>query len=90
MITNCVNKILTYNIAKFLVWDQSHINRFSWIFHDVTTFEPYIDEISSENIFSGRYDNHITISSLLHVFESLTPNAKYVIQNSDISISFLY
>ncbi|RDD40637.1 Origin recognition complex subunit 2 [Trichoplax sp. H2] len=61
-----------------LLWDQAHLSRFNWIYHDVTTFEPYIDEIPYESSLTGRHDNYITISSLMHVFESLTPNAKKI------------
>ncbi|OQR75731.1 origin recognition complex subunit 2-like, partial [Tropilaelaps mercedesae] len=46
-----------------------------WIWIDATTYEPYVLELSSESLKSSTAN---TLSSLEHVFASLTANAKKV------------
>ncbi|XP_028393596.1 origin recognition complex subunit 2-like [Dendronephthya gigantea] len=61
-----------------LIWDQTQMGRFSWLWYDVTTFEPYTEETSYENSLLVQQSGSLALSSLIHVFRSLTPNAKEV------------
>lgn len=54
------------------------MGRFSWLWYDVTTFEPYTEETSYENSLLVQQSGSFALSSLIHVFRSLTPNAKEV------------
>ena len=71
-----------YNITcrhfSFSVWDQTQSGRFNWLWHDVTTFEPYSEETSYENSLLVQQSGSLALSSLIHVFKSLTANAKGV------------
>lgn len=62
----------------FTVWDQTQMGRFNWLWYDVTTFEPYTEETSYENSLLVQQSGSLALSSLIHVFRSLTPNAKGV------------
>lgn len=74
-----------------LIWDQNKLSRFNWIWHDVTTYEPYKEETSYENSLLVRQSGTLVLSSLTHVTKSLTPNArgifellvKYHLEHSD-------
>ncbi|CAB4005847.1 origin recognition complex subunit 2-like [Paramuricea clavata] len=61
-----------------LIWDQSQMGRFNWLWYDVTTFEPYTEETSYENSLLVQQSGSLALSSLIHVFRSLTANAKGV------------
>ena len=58
-----------------LLWNQTLLGRFNWLWHDVTTFEPYREETSYENSLLLRQSGSLALSSLVHVMSSLTPNA---------------
>ena len=64
--------------SLFLVWDQIQSGRFNWLWYDVTTFEPYTEETSYENSLLVQQSGSLALSSLIHVFRSLTANAKGV------------
>ncbi|XP_002742449.2 origin recognition complex subunit 2-like [Saccoglossus kowalevskii] len=59
-----------------LVWDQTKSSRFNWLWYDVTTYEPYIEETSYENSLLVQQSGVLALSSLTHVMRSLTPNAR--------------
>ncbi|CAH1773104.1 unnamed protein product, partial [Owenia fusiformis] len=59
-----------------LIWDQRKSSGFNWLWYDVTTFEPYIEETSYENSLLVQQSGVLALSSLTHVMRSLTPNAK--------------
>lgn len=61
-----------------LIWDQTQCGRFNWLWYDVTTFEPYTEETSYENSLLVQQSGSLALSSLIHVFRSLTENAKGV------------
>ena len=52
------------------------MNAFNWLWKDVTNFIPYTEETSYENSLLVRQCGALALSSLSHVFNSLTPNAK--------------
>lgn len=54
------------------------LSHFKWVWFDVTTFEPYILETSYENSIFKDQSSHLLLSSLLHVYRSLTPNGQGV------------
>jgi len=61
-----------------LLWDQTKLSKFRWIWYDATTFCPYIDETSYETSLMIQQSGQLALSSLLHVIKSLTPNAKKI------------
>nr|CAB3264574.1 origin recognition complex subunit 2-like [Phallusia mammillata] len=71
-----------------LIWDQTMLSRFNWLWYDVTTFSPYREETSYEGslLLSGAGTGlgargaALALSGLLHVARSLTSNARGVFQ----------
>jgi len=63
-----------------LLWDQTKLSRFNWLWHDTTTFEPYQEETSYENSLLVRQSGSLVLSSLTHVMRSLTPNARRIFE----------
>lgn len=52
------------------------MSHFKWVWFDTTTFEPYVLETSYENTLLRDQSSHLLLSSLLHVYNSLTPNSR--------------
>ena len=63
-----------------LLWDHKKLSRFNWLWHDTTTYEPYLDETSYENSLLVQQSGSLALSSLIHVTSSLTPNARGVFE----------
>ena len=63
-----------------LLWDQKKLSRFNWLWHDTTTYEPYRNETSYENSLLVQQSGSLALSSLIHVTDSLTPNARGVFE----------
>ena len=63
-----------------LIWDQNKLSRFNWLWHDVTTYEPYHEETSYENSLLVQQTGTLALSSLTHVMKSLTPNARGIFE----------
>ncbi|XP_023665075.1 origin recognition complex subunit 2 [Paramormyrops kingsleyae] len=59
-----------------LVWDQSKMSLFNWLWYETTTFLPYVEETSYENSLLVQQSGALALSSLTHVLRSLTPNAR--------------
>ncbi|XP_017334327.1 origin recognition complex subunit 2 isoform X1 [Ictalurus punctatus] len=59
-----------------LVWDQSKMCVFNWLWYETTTFLPYTEETSYENSLLVQQTGALALSSLTHVLRSLTPNAR--------------
>lgn len=59
-----------------LIWNHTQLSRFNWSWFDVTSFEPYREETSYENSLLVQHTGALALSSLVHVFRSLTPNAR--------------
>ncbi|XP_019642615.1 PREDICTED: origin recognition complex subunit 2-like [Branchiostoma belcheri] len=59
-----------------LIWDQNKASRFNWLWYDVTSYEPYVEETSYENSLMVQQSGVLALSSLVHVLRSLTPNAR--------------
>lgn len=61
-----------------LVWDQRKLSQSRFVFFDCTTFSPYTEEISYENSLLVQQSSTLGMASLVHVFASLTFNAKAI------------
>nr|CAG4645719.1 EOG090X0AVI [Lynceus sp. MCZ IZ 141354] len=73
----CIHVISSIDhINAPLMWDHIKQNRFKWVYIDATTFAPYIEETSYENSLLVSQSQRLAVSSLVHVFASLNPNAK--------------
>ncbi|XP_006636793.1 origin recognition complex subunit 2 [Lepisosteus oculatus] len=59
-----------------LIWDQSKMSLFNWLWYETTTYLPYVEETSYENSLLVQQSGAIALSSLTHVMRSLTPNAR--------------
>ncbi|KAK2555821.1 Origin recognition complex subunit 2 [Acropora cervicornis] len=59
-----------------LIWNHTQLGRFNWCWCDVTSFEPYEEETSYENSLLVQHTGALALTSLVHVFRSLTPNAR--------------
>lgn len=59
-----------------LIWNHTQLGRLNWSWFDVTSFEPYKEETSYENSLLVQHTGALALSSLVHVFRSLTPNAR--------------
>ncbi|XP_037087020.1 origin recognition complex subunit 2-like [Pollicipes pollicipes] len=59
-----------------LIWDQHKLAQFNFLWFDATTLLPYTEETSYENSLLVRQTADLALSSLRHVFKSLTPNAR--------------
>lgn len=66
------------HINSPLLWDQIMLSHFKWVWFDTTTFDPYILETSYENSLLRDQSSHLLLSSLFHVYNSLTPNSRGV------------
>ncbi|XP_077484068.1 origin recognition complex subunit 2 isoform X1 [Amblyomma americanum] len=63
------------HINAALLWNQEMLRTFRFVWINATTFEPYVLESSLEPLKSSASN---TLSSLKHVFCSLTPNARKI------------
>ncbi|KAI9013608.1 origin recognition complex, subunit 2 [Hyaloraphidium curvatum] len=65
-----------------LLWDASRMSKLSFLWHDVTTFEPYDVETSmaedSGLVSLVRGDGHRSLGGMKHVMRSLPVNARKV------------
>lgn len=60
-----------------LLWDATMAARFNWLWHDLTTFEPYIAETAFEDSLLGDAAN-MTMRSLTYVVRSLPAAARRI------------
>nr|XP_045597029.1 origin recognition complex subunit 2-like [Procambarus clarkii] len=59
-----------------LIFDSSKMSQYNALWCDATTLAPYSEETSYENSMLVQQSGSLALSSLIHVFRSLTPNAK--------------
>lgn len=59
-----------------LLWDQEKLSNFNWVWHDTTTYEPYVEESSYEDSLLVQQSGKLRLNSLIHVLQSLTSNAR--------------
>lgn len=60
------------------MWDQRKLSQAKFVYFDCTTFAPYTEEISYENSLLVQQSSTLGLASLVHVFASLTFNAKAI------------
>ena len=78
--SSCVHVVASVDhINCGLLWDQTKLGRFNWAWHDVTTFQTYREETSYENSLVQQ-SGSLALSSLTHVMNSLTPNARGIFE----------
>ncbi|KAJ3326212.1 Origin recognition complex subunit 2 [Boothiomyces sp. JEL0866] len=65
------------NINTPLLWDNTKLSNFNFIWHDLTTFEPYLIETSFETNILGKNKTN-TFQGTRYVLDSLTSNAKQI------------
>lgn len=61
-----------------LIWDHSKLSKFNYIWWDVTSFFPYMEETSFERSMMIQQSGTLALSSLRNVFLSLTANSKSI------------
>lgn len=67
----------TDNINVSLLWDLYKLKKFNFLWHDLTTYEPYTTELSFRDILSmGKSKKFIGSKGAKYVLGSLTKNAK--------------
>ncbi|XP_068227017.1 origin recognition complex subunit 2 [Palaemon carinicauda] len=59
-----------------LIFDSGKMSSYNALWFDATTLAPYSEETSYENSLLVQQSGALALSSLIHVFKSLTPNAK--------------
>lgn len=59
-----------------LIFDSGKMSCYNALWFDATTLSPYSEETSYENSLLVQQSGALALSSLVHVFKSLTPNAK--------------
>ncbi|KAK3877687.1 hypothetical protein Pcinc_017622 [Petrolisthes cinctipes] len=59
-----------------LILDSHKMSQYNIVWFDATTLERYQEETSYENSLLVQQSGSLALSSLIHVFKSLTPNAK--------------
>jgi len=59
-----------------LIFDGSKVSQYNAIWWDATTLTTYSEETGYENSLMVHNSGTLALSSLIHVFKSLTPNAK--------------
>lgn len=66
------------SVSLLTVWDQRKLSQSKFVYFDCTTFAPYTEEISYENSLLVHQSSTLGLASLVHVFASLTYNAKAI------------
>lgn len=59
-----------------LMWDQTCINNFNFVWYDCTTLLPYKNETAFENSVFFQNSNELDLAAMSNVFRSLTTNAR--------------
>ena len=67
-----------FHIKKNPVWDNMQYVQFKWVHYEVSTLLPYNDEIMFENSLMLNQTGNVQLSSMIHIFKSLTQNAKNI------------
>ena len=57
-----------------LMWGQALSDSFSWTWHNLATFDVYVQETTTAHITLGLHDNGNSTGATTHILRSLTPN----------------
>ena len=61
-----------------LVLDSDLVAEYNVLWFDATTMAPYVEETSYENSLLVQQSSNLALSSLIHVFKSLTPTTRAI------------
>lgn len=77
--------IYIFFLLHITVWDNEKSGRFSWMWHEATTYHVYQNETSYEYSLIGTISatgkggsSQTNIKGVMHVLQSLTPNARSI------------
>ncbi|RKP36924.1 origin recognition complex, subunit 2 [Dimargaris cristalligena] len=65
------------HIQAPLLWDSVRLSQYQWVWHDLTTYDPYTAETSFENSLMVQRQE-VSATGIQYVLASLTSNAKGV------------
>lgn len=63
-------------LSFFLVWNNTILSNFNFVWFDVTSFLPYTEETAFENSLLVQNSGALELSSMKSVFQSLPTNAR--------------
>lgn len=67
----------THTVNAALLWDSARAKNFNWVWHDLTTYDPYTVESSFKDVLAlGHSKNHGGGTGSKFVLKSLLPNAR--------------
>lgn len=67
----------THTVNAALLWDSARAKNFNWVWHDLTTYDPYTVESSFRDVLAlGHSKNHGGGTGSKFVLKSLLPNAR--------------
>ncbi|KAI9009676.1 origin recognition complex subunit 2-domain-containing protein [Gaertneriomyces semiglobifer] len=58
-----------------LLWDNVKTSRFNWVWHDVSTFRPYMTETTFEHTLMVQRGGEVNVRGVSYVLRSLASNA---------------
>ena len=61
------------HIHGLMLWDRNDLSSFHWIYHDVSTFKHYFEEMEFEKDETIKLSNNSADHGLEHIMSSLTP-----------------
>eukprot|EP01083_Nonionella_stella_P015816 44268_1 len=67
------------HIHAMLLWDRTQLSLLHWIYHEITTYKHYGQEMEFEKEQTIKMGNDATQHGLQHIMESLTPNHREII-----------
>jgi origin recognition complex subunit 2 len=76
---SCIRMVATVDqINASLLWDTTKQDMFRFIWHDATTFTPYLVETTFENSMLAQQNGELGMQGMQHVLASLTLNARKI------------
>ena len=68
------------HIHSLLLWDRNELSLFHWIYHEVTTYLHYFEEMEFEKDETIKVSNNSRDHGLEHIMSSLTPQHRDIIE----------
>mmetsp|Transcript_28710 Transcript_28710/g.47070 ORF Transcript_28710/g.47070 Transcript_28710/m.47070 type:complete len:400 (-) Transcript_28710:69-1268(-) len=68
------------HIHSLLLWDREKLSLFHWIYHELTTYRHYFEEMEFERDMTIQLTNNSTNHGLKHIMCSFTPQHRDIIQ----------
>ena len=68
------------HIHSLLLWDRNELSLFHWIYHEITTYKHYFEEMEFEQDETIKVNSNGKDNGLEHIMESLTPGHRDIIQ----------